>query len=307
MKSAHMNWHSQVRQRRTTLISPNGHSPSNSQGVMVASRQLPTDFPYILPWNMEEVSRQDFQHYLLRQAMSGNYCAPLKRPKNILDVGCGTGRWAQEMAQAFPDANVIGLDIFDPPVETNASTKPSNYQFVMADVLKGLPFSPYQFDFVHQRSLNCVIPTPRWLQVVNELVRVTRPGGIIELVEPDSFFQNAGPACTQIQKWIVKACQKCGIDPTEGAQIGTYLQVSGLINVTTETITLPIGQWGGRLGSTTATNMRAACLAMKPLVLQHLGISSEEYDRSLEDMFKECEQYQSQFVICVAYGQRPFR
>lgn len=307
MRSAHMNWHSQVRQRRTTLISPDEHTPSKSQAVMLASRQLPTDSPYILPWNMEEVNRLDFQHHLLRQAMSGNYRAPLKRPKNILDVGCGTGRWAQEMAQTFSDANVIGLDIFDPPVETNASIKPSNYQFVMADVLKGLPFSPYQFDFVHQRSLSYVIPTPRWLQVVNELVRVTRPGGIIELVEPDNTFQNAGPACTQIQKWIIDACRKCGIDPVEATQIGAYLQVTGLLNVTTETITLPVGQWGGRLGSSTATNMRAACLAMKPLVLRHLDVNSEDYDRLLEEMFRECEQLQSHFAIYVAYGQRPYR
>ena len=302
-----MNWHSRVRKRRTTLISLDEHTSTNSHTVMVASRQLPTDSPYILPWNMEEVNRLDFQHYLLRQAMSGNYRAPIKRLKNILDVGCGTGRWPQEMAQAFSDANVIGLDIFDPPAEANPSTKPSNYQFVMADVLKGLPFSSYQFDFVHQRSLGCVIPATRWLHVVNELVRVTRPGGMVELVESDSTFQNAGPACSQVQQWIVAACQKRSIDPLETRQIGAYLQVAGLENVKAETFTLPVGQWGGRQGSTTATNMRAACLAMKPLVLQHLDVSSEEYDRLLEHMFQECEQHRSCFIIYVAYGQRPFR
>src|SRR5437016_4183503 len=157
MRSLQMSWYSRGRQKRTTLISLDEHTPTNSQAVMVASRQLPTDSPYIVPWNMEEVNRLDFQHHLLRQALSGNYRAPIKRSKNILDVGCGTGRWAQEMAQTFPDANVIGLDIFDPPAEANTSTKPSNYQFVMADVLKGLPFSSYQFDFIHQRSLGCAI------------------------------------------------------------------------------------------------------------------------------------------------------
>jgi len=177
----------------------------------------------------------------------------------------------------------------------------------MADALKGLPFSPYQFDFVHQRSLSCVIPSTSWHQVVNELVRVTRPGGMVELVEPDSIFQNAGPMCTQLQNWIIAACKKCGIDPTEGTQIETYLRVAGLINVKAETIALPVGQWGGRLGSTTATNIRAACLAMKPLVLQHISINAQEYDGLLEDMFKECEQRRSCFITYVAYGQRPYR
>lgn len=303
-----MSLYSRGRRRRTTLIALDEYSPTNSPATAVASRSLPTNSPYILPWNIEEANRLDFQHYLLRQAMSGNYRAPIKRPKNILDVGCGTGRWAQEMAQEFPDTNLIGLDIFDPPTtEPNGSTKPSNYQFVMADALKGLPFSPYQFDFVHQRSLSCVIPSTSWHQVVNELVRVTRPGGIVELVEPDSIFQNAGPMCTQLQNWIIAACKKCGIDPTEGTQIETYSRVAGLINVKAETIALPVGQWGGRLGSTTATNIRAACLAMKPLVLQHISINAQEYDGLLEDMFKECEQRRSCFITCIAYGQRPYR
>jgi SAM-dependent methyltransferase len=294
-------------QRRTTLVSLEEDSPANAREEIVASRRLPTDHPYILPWNREEAKRLDFQHYLLRQAISGIYRAPIKRPRNILDVGCGTGRWAQEMAQAFPEANVIGLDIFDAPIEANGSIKPSNYQFVMADALKGLPFSSYQFDFVHQRSFGYAVASTGWHQVVNELVRVTRPGGIVELVEPDCIFQNAGPSCTQLQNWIITACQKCGIDPTEIRQIETYLRVVRLINIKAEVVSLPIGQWGGRLGMTTATNMRAACLAMKPLVLQQVGINSQEYDGLLDDMIKECEERRSSFTIHIAYGQRPFR
>jgi SAM-dependent methyltransferase len=301
-----MNQYLLRRQRRTTLASLDEVSPANTWGETVASRHLPTDHPYILPWNREEANRLDFQHYLLRQAMSGIYRAPIQRVRNILDVGCGTGRWAQEMAQAFPEANVIGLDIFEAP-EDNISIKPINYQFVMADALKGLPFSPFQFDFVHQRSLGYAIPCTGWPQVVNELVRVTRPGGMVELVEPDCIFQNAGPSCIQLQNWIITACQKCGIDPTEVRQIEIYLRLAGLINTKAEVVSLPIGQWGGRLGMTTAANMRAACLAMKPLVLQQVGISSQEYDGLLEDMFKECEEHRSSFMVYIAYGQRPFR
>ena len=301
-----MNQYLLRRQRRTTLASPDESSPANAWGETIASRHLPTDHPYILPWNRDEANWLDFQHYLLRQAMSGIYRAPIQRVRNILDVGCGTGRWAQEMAQAFPEANVIGLDIFEAP-EDNVSIKPINYQFVMADALKGLPFSPFQFDFVHQRSLGYAIPSTGWHQVVNELVRVTRPGGMVELVEPDCIFQNAGPSCTQLQNWIIAACQKSGIDPAEVRQIEIYLRLAGLINTKAEVVSLPIGQWGGRLGMTTAANMRAACLAMKPLVLQQVGISSQEYDSLLENMFKECEEHRSSFIVHVAYGQRPFR
>lgn len=183
-----MNQYLLRRQRRTTLASPDKSSPANAWGETIASRHLPTDHPYILPWNRDEANRLDFQHYLLRQAMSGIYRAPIQRVRNILDVGCGTGRWAQEMAQAFPEANVIGLDIFEAP-EDNVSIKPINYQFVMADALKGLPFSPFQFDFVHQRSLGYAIPSTGWHQVVNELVRVTRPGGWSSWLSQTVFFK----------------------------------------------------------------------------------------------------------------------
>ena len=301
-----MNQYLLRRQRRTTFISLDEDFPANAGEETVASRHLPTDHPYILPWNREEANRLDFQHYLLRQAMSGIYRAPIKRSRNILDVGCGTGRWAQEIAQAFPEANVIGLDIFETP-EANGSIKPSNYQFVMADALKGLPFSSFQFDFVHQRSFGYAIPSTGWHRVVKELVRVTRPGGMVELVEPDCIFQNAGPSCAQLQSWIITACQKCDMDPTEVRQIELYLRAAGLINTKAEVVSLPIGQWGGRLGMTTAANMRAACLAMKPLVLQQVGINSQEYDGFLDDMFKECEEHRSSFVVYVAYGQRSFR
>lgn len=43
---------------------------------------------------------------------SGNlHLAPLANPKRILDIGTGTGIWAIEMAEQYPDAQVIGIDL----------------------------------------------------------------------------------------------------------------------------------------------------------------------------------------------------
>ena len=44
--------------------------------------------------------------------MGGNlHFAPLVDPKNMLDIGTGTGIWAMEMADRYPDATVIGTDL----------------------------------------------------------------------------------------------------------------------------------------------------------------------------------------------------
>ncbi|HEU0025479.1 MAG TPA: hypothetical protein VFQ25_00045 [Ktedonobacterales bacterium] len=54
--------------------------------------------PYNLPRDLEEMNRLDFQHYLFRFALQGNFAVPIQAPRSILDVGTGTGRWAREMA-----------------------------------------------------------------------------------------------------------------------------------------------------------------------------------------------------------------
>lgn len=58
-----------------------------------------------------------------------------------------------------------------------------NYTFVQGNILEQLPFAPMSFDFIHQRMLNFGIPRDKWQHVLQELLRVTRLGGWIELME----------------------------------------------------------------------------------------------------------------------------
>ena len=39
------------------------------------------------------------------------HIAPLQDPQRILDVGTGTGKWAIEMADSYPNCKVIGTDL----------------------------------------------------------------------------------------------------------------------------------------------------------------------------------------------------
>jgi hypothetical protein len=67
--------------------------------AVIGGRIRKVGIPYVLPADLEEMNRLDFQHFLLRQTFKGNYAAPIGEPQSILDVGSGTGRWAREMAQ----------------------------------------------------------------------------------------------------------------------------------------------------------------------------------------------------------------
>ena len=86
------------RSAKPTLPASGASGPSAALTTTVGGRTHARGIPYVLPRDLEEMNRLDFQHYVLRQAFKGNFLAPVERPLAILDVGTGTGRWALEVA-----------------------------------------------------------------------------------------------------------------------------------------------------------------------------------------------------------------
>ncbi len=129
-----MSWLRFWRRRKPKAATPTTGTAASADG----GRHYVTGVPYVLPKDLDETNRLDFQHYMLRSFFRGNYLAPIRQPRDILDVGCGTGRWAMELATEFPDANVIGVDIAPPPLRDNTpsgATAAFNYTFVQGNVL----------------------------------------------------------------------------------------------------------------------------------------------------------------------------
>ena len=70
----------------------------------------------------------------------------------------------------------------------------ANLDFFGVNVIDvGLPFPDDSFDFVMQRLVTASFTTSDWKRVVQELVRVTKPGGYIQLLEIDYNTFNLGP------------------------------------------------------------------------------------------------------------------
>lgn len=277
--------------------------PQEEEFLWVEGRRHLKDLPYLMPIDQREIDRLDMQHYLIRYVMQCNYVAPVQNPKGILDVGCGTGRWAQEVATQFPQSKVFGLDL---SAEQNKVTEtfPSNYRFVKGNVLEELPFPDMTFDFVHQRFLHVAIPFQKWPHVIQELVRVTRVGGWIELAESDQIIHNGGPATQQLAQWALEWSRPRGIDPRISAQLGTLLDTAELQNIQNYRIDLPLGNWAGRIGTMTATDICAYNRAIRPKLTTDLGISPVEYDRASEAMQKEWNANHCFFSFYVLCGQR---
>jgi ubiquinone/menaquinone biosynthesis C-methylase UbiE len=277
---------------------------------LIGGRRYVRGSPYLLPKDDAEIHRLDFQHYMLHAALRSNYLAPIGQPRDILDVGTGTGRWALEMALAFPAANIVGVDLVAPPVDAEARKKqqpdirPDNYAFVTANILERLPFPGMSFDFTHQRLLIGAIPAVRWAEVVGEMVRVTRPGGWVELVEaappPDG-----GPALRALCEWLVVASDKRGLDALVGPKIGGMLQDAGLQAVKYREVDVPIGRYGGRLGALSETNLIAFLTSIRGLVLSYELTDAQQFDAALATARQEIARGRFIWPYFVAYGQRP--
>jgi SAM-dependent methyltransferase len=258
---------------------------------------------YMLPRHPAEIDRLDVQHYALREALLGNHLAPIGLPSRVLDVGSGTGQWAYELCREFTEALVVGLD-----VEPSKPGSPPNYGFVRANVLHGLPFADASFDFVHQRLMvTSSIPAAAWPDVVADLVRVTRPDGLVELVEVVPGVHPAGPASERLFELTKEVGRSFGLnmDADFIRSLGDHLRGAGLTRVEQRSVDLPVGEWGGRVGSLTATNVRSLLTRLAGVFESDLGVSASEFGDLLRRMQDEWDEYRSRGTFIFAFGRRP--
>lgn len=259
------------------------------------------DASYVLPRHPSELDRLDVQHYALREALHANYVAPVVKPARVLDVGSGSGQWAYDLCEEFPEAVVVGLDL-----QPSSPPWPANYRFVRNNLLQGLPFTDGRFDFVHQRLLFSGIPVKSWAVIVQDLLRVTRPGGWIELVEGAPWIDQAGPATGRLIELLVHSARALGLDSTGIVfrSLDTYLSRAGAIDVRTRPLVVPIGDRAGSVGSLMATNYRAMFTRLSPVFTAKLGIPEQECRDLIATMQEEWDRYESTFPMTLAIGRR---
>ncbi len=293
------------RSRTTTLAKQGQPAEKDLRTIQVEGRRYISDSEaaYLLPKDIADVPRLDFQHYLLRQVMRGIYLAPIPDSVSaILDVGCGTGRWGVEMAQAFPQAQVIGIDLEE--TKSAGGAKPVNYLFKQANALGTFPFAENSFDYVHQRLMIMSIPAFKWSAVLHEVLRITRPAGWIELVEVGCTIWPQGPATQKWYSWIRELCTSYSQDADLPAKLKIMALKAGLRNVKEFTYDIPIGQWAGHLGRTSLANLRGFYDAMRARNIRQLGRAPGEVDQTWLELVSEWEQQQASIRYYVVCGQK---
>ncbi len=114
----------------------------------------------------------------------------LSTAHTLLDIACGPGGWVQEVAFAYPDKRVVGIDISRTMLayaRAQAAVQGlDNASFLFMDATAPLQFPDASFDIVNARFLLGFMWKEAWPQLVSECVRITRPGGIVRLTETDT-------------------------------------------------------------------------------------------------------------------------
>ena len=112
---------------------------------------------------------------------------------SVMDAGCGTGEITYRLAQMFPRARVLGVDIIDGHLDmarARCAALGERVRFENRSIFDlGLPDA--QFDLVVCRHVLQAIPHAD--RAIAELARVTKRGGWLHLIAEDYLMINFEP------------------------------------------------------------------------------------------------------------------
>lgn len=113
------------------------------------------------------------------------------RPKQILDIGCGLGHNTLPIAQAFPDAQVIGIDAGAPMLRYGAARAHAlgvnNVTFIQADAARMQEFANEQFDWVQTTMFLHETGGKSIHAIFAEINRVLKKGGLNLHIEQPQY------------------------------------------------------------------------------------------------------------------------
>lgn len=110
---------------------------------------------------------------------------PVESPRRILDIGCGFGKTTLALADRWPDAEIVGLDLAGPCLELGRRMatergRPIDWKQGNAEEL---PDDEASFDLVTATMVYHEMPAPAIRRAMAEAHRVLRPGGTLAALE----------------------------------------------------------------------------------------------------------------------------
>lgn len=282
---------------------------------MTESQQT-SNIYFIDPESGAEMARLTNQDHIVTKYMGGLFSEldDLSTVQRVLDVACGPGGWAQEVAFTYPTMEVVGFDISNAMVKyarAQASVQGlDNATFHVMDLQQRWDFPDQSFDFVNSRFIT-FIPEVAWHHLAQEAGRITRPGGYIRLTETEWWCLSTSPALEEFTNIITRSIKLQGGFSTTGRftgvlpMLGQLLHEAGCNEVNYKTHTID-HSYGTEAYESFRRDAEVIFKLAQPQMVTLDLATQAELDRLYEDMLIQMRQetFRSLMLIVSAYGQK---
>lgn len=266
----------------------------------------PESNPYFIATeeNATEVARLVYQKQLTIQAQ-GELLPDgldLRRVRTVLDLACGPGTWAMEMAMAFPHMQLVGVDLSSTMLHhatlyAQVDTLP-NVRFLQMDIRRGLAFPDAAFDLINADYLQSFMRPADWLPLLAECRRVLRPGGVLKLGELEGGV-STGAATDALYAIWARAMKAAGRTfSSDGQHLGITAMLRPLLleshyeRIQHKAYAVDYSTHSGAdVHQGFLEDVIMLCRHMGPFVVQTLGqVQADEMQRLIEQARAEMEQ-----------------
>ena len=289
-------------------------------------RQYPSTYFVQDRSNQDEMTRLAIQDQMVTTGMGG---ALPEQPdptifKRALDVACGPGGWLIEAAKTYPTmTRLVGVDVNTHMIEyaraqAEAEQVHGRVEYQVMDALLILEFPRDYFDLVNLRFATGFMRTWNWPKMLDELQRVTRPGGVIRLTEVERIYSSS-PALLRILDITGDAFYKAGHLFSEGRtgetssqgtagvadDLARLLHQYGVENVQTRRSTQEF-RAGTPAGQSFAEDMRLGGRTIMPFVRKWSRLP-DDYETLYQAMLDEMQQpdFVASWDLMTAWGNKP--
>jgi ubiquinone/menaquinone biosynthesis C-methylase UbiE len=194
----------------------------------------PTSFVQFMDTSHTQPTAQSYKRAIMEQLA-------VKIGATILDVGCGTGQDALDLAQAVgPHGRVIGVDSSETMLQearARAAQAQLPVEYVLADATQ-LPFADASFDGCQASRVFGHMRAPKL--ALAEMVRVARPGARVVVADGDMDLIAIDIADRALARKVIHAACDQMVQGWMGRQMPRLFQQAGLSNIWVEGRLMPL-------------------------------------------------------------------
>ncbi|CCX16239.1 S-adenosyl-L-methionine-dependent methyltransferase [Pyronema domesticum] len=196
---------------------------------------------------VDEIEREslDKQHRIFQYIFDERLIfPPIENPERILDCGYGSAAWAFDVAEKYPDCQVIGIDITP---HMKPEEMPRNLWLQIDDLNEPFTFQD-KFDLVHSRNVAQGIDKGRWRSYIGDCARVVKPGGWLQFIEPYHVVQSDNGTLTDDHAVRQFSMQYSDVlegkkDVRAAMHLEAWFREAGLVDVEYTMIPIPLNAW----------------------------------------------------------------